>query len=473
MEVELKRIPSLLLGIGPYNTILQVKSTKCRRELGNMLIDAPTRAGKGLLATSQLLTWPFSVVVNDMKGDLYTRTGRFRASLGPVFVVDPRGFGHSLDPLRHARTEEDFRAMAVHLLHRSHDHETDPFTGRAVRMLTAIFWAGYLERARLIPYAAHLIHTGPEAIAARLQAVSERHRLKEHQNLATRFLDRQYADADFSDRYFQSSWSTLWNDMDPIITETVIKSVATSDFTAEDILCGRETIVAGRNERKPVTVYLRFPEHRLRAFAPLIRLIWGSLIDEMVTLYDTRGGEVCNPVLLLIDEAGTAPVPGLPEYAATVAGRGISIWAAFQDLNQQESVYSRSRAETLRNNMETQLFYRQSGLATSEYVEKRLGKKSDFAHSKTTHGHEAHSEGEVEQAVSLMTAQDVAELSDEEIIILHRNRKPIRAKRMDFRNFPELGRLTTTPPSALPTLPDPDPIPDLSPDFPHSDEFGP
>jgi hypothetical protein len=35
----------------------------------------------------------------------------------------------------------------------------------------------------------------------------------------------------------------------------------------------------------------------------------------------------------------------------------------------------------LRNNMETQLFYRQTGLGTSEYVEKRLGKKSDFAHS--------------------------------------------------------------------------------------------
>ena len=31
-----------------------------------------------------------------------------------------------------------------------------------------------------------------------------------------------------------------------------------------------------------------------------------------------------------------------------------------------------------------------------------------------------------------MTVQDVAELTDEEIIVLHRNRKPIRAKRMDW-----------------------------------------
>jgi type IV secretory pathway TraG/TraD family ATPase VirD4 len=168
-----------------------------------------------------------------------------------------------------------------------------------------------------------------------------------------------------------------------------------------------------------------------------------------------------------------APVPGLPEYAATVAGRGIWILAAFQDLNQQESVYGKSRAETLRNNMETQLFYRQSALGTSEYVERRLGKKSDFAHSKTMHGDEERSVGEVEQAVSLMTVQDIAELDDDEIIVLHRNRKPIRAKRMDWRNFPELARLTTEPPGALPILPDPEAIADLPADYPRSDEFGP
>jgi len=52
--------------------------------------------------------------------------------------------------------------------------------------------------------------------------------------------------------------------------------------------------------------------------------------------------------------------------------------------------------------------------------------------------------------------QDVAELADEEIIVLHRNRKPIRAKRMDWRDYPELARLTTEAPGPLPVLPDPE-----------------
>jgi hypothetical protein len=51
-----------------------------------------------------------------------------------------------------------------------------------------------------------------------------------------------------------------------------------------------------------------------------------------------------------------------------------------------------------------------------------------------------------------LTVQDIAELADEEIIVLHRNRKPIRAKRMDWRNFPNVIRLATEPPVALPIL---------------------
>ena len=237
--------------------------------------------------------------------------------------------------------------MAVHLPHKSHHSEPDPFTKRAVKMLTAIFRAGLLEGERLLPYAAHLLHSGPEAAAKRLETLSGHHRLPESQNLATRLLDRTVADADFSDRYLQSSWSTLTGDMDPVITEKVIRSVAGADFTPEDILMGREAVIAGRTVRQPVTVYLRFPEHRLHALAPLGRLIGSSLLDGLIALYDSRKGEGCFPVLALIDEAGTSPIPALPRYAATVAGRGISLVVLVQDHNQLEAAYGRHGAVSM------------------------------------------------------------------------------------------------------------------------------
>ena len=108
----------LLLGVGPYGRLLRIRPTERRRELGNLLVDAPTRGGKGLLAISQLLTWPHSVIVNDIKGDLFEATAGYRLRRGPVVVFDPRGVGHRFDPLKHCRTEEDLRSMAVHLLYR-------------------------------------------------------------------------------------------------------------------------------------------------------------------------------------------------------------------------------------------------------------------------------------------------------------------------------------------------------------------
>src|SRR5690348_1506513 len=82
-----------------------VQPTKTRREIGNTLIVGPTRSGKGLLATSQLLSWKESVIVNDIKGELYQATAGYRATLGPVFVLDPTGVGHCYDPLLEKKTE--------------------------------------------------------------------------------------------------------------------------------------------------------------------------------------------------------------------------------------------------------------------------------------------------------------------------------------------------------------------------------
>jgi len=193
---------------------------------------------------------------------------------------------------------------------------------------------------------------------------------------------------------------------------------------------------------------------------PYCRLIWSSLLDELISLYDQRAGAGCNPVLALIDEAGTSPIPGLPRYAATVAGRGITLAVMVQDHNQLEHAYGKYGARSLINNMETQLYYRQSGLETSEYIEKRMGRKSEYAHSKTLHVDRETAEGESEQAVSLMTVQDITELSETEIIGIHRNLKPFRAKRMDWREYPHLNNRTTIPAPRLPQLP---PAPDIPP----------
>ena len=107
----------LLVGVSAFNQILSVRQTPKRRELGNILVDALTRGGKGLLAISQLLTWPHSVVVLDIKGELYEATANYRKTLGPVFVIDPEAVGNQFDPLHGRVTERQLYAAAKYLLY--------------------------------------------------------------------------------------------------------------------------------------------------------------------------------------------------------------------------------------------------------------------------------------------------------------------------------------------------------------------
>src|SRR5437660_9174721 len=181
-----------------FKRYVGVRPTEKRREIGNTLIVAPTRGGKGLLAVSQLLSWQHSVIVNDIKGELFAATAGYRSTLGNVYVIDPTGVGHCYDPLEEKKTEDGLLSAATHLLYQAEEGEGRIFTQRASVMLSQLFAAAKLEGAAPLPYARQSIRLGLPACAARLHAVSP--------ELATQFLDVQYKDANFTDRFLLSAW---------------------------------------------------------------------------------------------------------------------------------------------------------------------------------------------------------------------------------------------------------------------------
>lgn len=427
---------SLLLGVNRFKQFYHVRSQPTRRELGNMLIVAPTRGGKGLLAVSQLLTWGGSVVVNDIKGDLFAQTAGYRATLGNVYVIDPTGYGHRYDPLVHKQTEDELYNQAARLLFKPDEGEGAIFTQRATAMLTQLFLAARAEGSPPLPYVREIIRTGLQATAKRLDSIDGQ--------LATQFLDVAYKDANLTDRFLLSAWGTLTARMRPLLTETVIKCFAGTDFTPQELMQGE----------KPVTIYLKWPEQQLLALSPLVRLLWGSLIDELITCFDKAAGKGCKPVLLLVDEAGRTAIPTLADSATTVVGRGITLWLAIQSLSQLEAVYGKARAQVLKDNMESQIYYRPTDLATAKYLENRLGEKSGYARSETIRTGAETAQGKSEQGIPLMTAQEIMQMKDEHILLFHRRLPPMKARRVDWRGESELMKRRQIKPAQAATLPD-------------------
>src|SRR5213082_1050637 len=77
---KLNEKPSLLLGISRFNQVLRVQPTEARKELGNVLDVGPSRCGKSSHFEGELYDFPYSIIANDIKGELSTRTAGFRAS---------------------------------------------------------------------------------------------------------------------------------------------------------------------------------------------------------------------------------------------------------------------------------------------------------------------------------------------------------------------------------------------------------
>ena len=432
-----------------------VRPTKQRREIGNLLVVAPTRAGKGLLATSQMLSWKYSVIVNDIKGELFQATAGYRSRLGKVFVIDPTGVGNRYDPIRGKHTEDAFYSAATHLLFQA--DETDKiFTQRATGMLAELFAAARKEAIPAFVYVRSLLRSGLIKTAERLNRVDP--------TLATLFLDADFHDANFDNRFLLSAWETLTTRMKPLVTETVIRTLTTSDFTAQELL----------QSEQPITVYLRWKEQDLLSLSPLVRLLWGSLIDELTATYDSNQGAGCKPVLLLIDEAGRTAIPSLADQATTVVGRGISLWIAIQSLSQLEAVYGRARSQVLRDNMESQIYYRPADLSTAQYLEDRLGTRSLYAHSVSLKEGAETAQGLTERPISLQTAQEITQLKDREIIGFYRHLPPFKLHRIDWRNHHTLQTRRTIPApevSQLSSVPDIPPSPNESQISRSSDEF--
>jgi type IV secretion system protein VirD4 len=209
--------------------------------------------------------------------------------------------------------------------------------------------------------------------------------------------------------------------MYPLLTEAVVKTLTGSSFKIADLLTGK----------RPVTIYLNWPERYLDSLKPLMKLFWGTFTDELKTIYDKLTKYEARPdlhkILFLIDEAGVTPVPELYNHVSTLNGRGMSFVLGIQSLSQLD-MYGKSNAETILNNC-SQVFSWQESFSTAEEVSRMLGWKSGFSSSHTSHG----SEGKQEQKVPLLSPQEIRGMSEEKRLIFHRGlRYAIQAKRISF-----------------------------------------
>jgi hypothetical protein len=181
----------ILLATSRFHRFIAAKPMDTQNEIGHIFLIGKPRSGKGLAIETNLLTWPNSVIVNDIKGELYQRTAGYRAGTGNAFRFDSRGYGARYDPLEGRNTYAELEGAAFILLYRADEGQNAVFTERAITMLTCIFVAARLEGQRPLPFAYKMLNEGLYGVATLLKIITEKHTY--YPNLVTKFLDMPYA----------------------------------------------------------------------------------------------------------------------------------------------------------------------------------------------------------------------------------------------------------------------------------------
>jgi type IV secretory pathway TraG/TraD family ATPase VirD4 len=135
-----------------------------------------------------------------------------------------------------------------------------------------------------------------------------------------------------------------------------------------------------------------------------------------------------------------------------LAGRSVCGWPAIQSIKQLDAIYGEANAETLLDNMDTQIFYRQRR-ATAKYLEEELGRRSAYSRSQSTRDGGYETQGMAEQGVALMTSNQIKQMADSDILVFHHNLPPFRARRMNWLEHPVLRDRQAKKPPKLSPLP--------------------
>jgi type IV secretion system protein VirD4 len=402
--------------------VITVATKKNKRELAHVLVVGPTRSGKGLMITQNLLTWAGNVIINDPKGENHSLTAAWREKNGQrIRVIDPSGNGDCFDPIKGMQRSPEALKAAADLIMKVSEEKEKVFAERASMAVLAVFHAAMHQDLASLPYLHEVTNSSLIGFVERLREVEN----PEVQRLLQAFLGQKpksFTGVD-EDKFLNSAWATLTTKLGTLLSSGVLRASSSSDVEARDFLF------------EPTTLYLRFSEVDLPFTKTYLELVWLSLTSSLIVAADARGGTLPIKTLLLLDEAKAVPMPRLADFSSTIAGRGLTLMVFVQDLSQLEAAYTPVDALTIMANCKTHVYFKTPEQKTRKMISERCGKLM-VADKQVTTSSQGASRSFRSLQRELITPDEVERLHDENVIVFMDNQYPILGRRLNYLEHP-------------------------------------
>lgn len=401
------------------------------------IISAPTRSGKGVgIVIPNLLNWPESVVVLDIKQENWDITSGYRQKHGQeCFLFNPAAADyrtHRYNPLAYINADPNFRIDDVQ---------------KIANMLfpdvqgTDVIWTA-TPRGLFLGIVLYLAET-PELPVTLGQVVRET--LKDgdgSQYFARLINDRVAAGNPLSNACVRAlnsyisisaentragimtsfrSRLELW--MNPLVDA----ATSANDFDLRDI------------RKKRMSVYLGVTPDNLERMTPLLNLFFQQLIDLNTRELPNQNKQLKHSCLLLMDEfTAIGKIGILSKGISYIAGYGLRMLPIIQSPSQLVDVYGADAAQTFTTNHALNIIFppkaseTQSAKDISEWLGYETVKSVSRSRSNRLLKKDNDSNSTSEQQRALMLPQEITSLGQNRELIIMENVPPILADKVVY-----------------------------------------
>jgi type IV secretion system protein VirD4 len=356
----------------------------------HVMVFAPTRSGKGVgLVIPTLLSWPHSVLVNDIKGENWELTAGWRhRDLGSVCLkFDPTnndGTSTRFNPLEEIRigTDDEVRDVqniATMIVDPDGKGLNDHWTKTGFSLLVGtILHVLYVEPDKTLRgVAAYLADPRFDAVDQMFEnmlkadhdssgskgwidAAGEQTRT--HPVVAQSAKDMLNKAPNEKSGVLSTAMSFLTLYRDPIVA----RNTEMSDFKLADLM----------NSQRPMSLYLVIPPSDKDRLKPLIRLVINQTVRTLAQRLRFQDGRSVatyrHRLLMLVDEfPALGRLDVLQEALAFVAGYGIKAYLISQDLSQLYAAYGNE--EAILANCNVRVAFAPNKVETAEVLSKMAG----------------------------------------------------------------------------------------------------
>src|SRR6202047_2784521 len=431
--------------LGPDGVVLGRLGGSYLRHDGpeHVLCFAPTRSGKGLgLVIPTLLTWPYSTIVHDIKGENFQLTSGWRARFGSVLLFDPTNpASATYNPLleirkgdnevRDAQNIADILVDPEGALERRNHWEK---TSHSL-MVGVILHVLYAEADKTLCGVANFLSDPKRAIEKVLQVMMSTPHLGDRPHPVVASVARELLNKSENERsgVLSTAMSFLGLYRDPVIA----KVTSRCDWRIADLVeCDR-----------PATLYLVVPPSDISRTKPLVRLVLNQIGRRLTEeLYAKKRR---HRLLLMLDEF---PALGRLDFfesaLAFMAGYGLRAFLIAQSLDQIDKGEGPNHA--ILDNCHVRIAFATNDERTAKRISDALGTATELRAQRNYAGHRlAPWLGHLmvsrqETARPLLTAGEVMQLPPEDEVVMVSGHPPIRATKARYYEDPRFAERVLT-----------------------------